>query len=188
MRLLTATLLICTLARVVAAEDEPWASEKPLVSPLRSFTIVQQREGNWSTTSGGNWSTTIHFQKAPAIQLTETYPWPASFYVSPDDHWMLQVQKSGSGDNISFLFRVDSNGRFWRMEPGLMKLAWTFIERSESLHQSDLYHTGIAFRSWDLRTQLLHFTFYGTYMQQSGVDVPLTYDLKRNVIKRDPKS
>jgi hypothetical protein len=102
---------------------------------------------------------------------------------------MLQVQKSGSGDNISFLFRVDSEGRFWRMEPGLMELAWAFIERTQSLHRSDLYHTAIDFRSWDLRSGLLHFTFHGTYTKRdAGIDIPLTYNLDKHVIARDTKA
>src|SRR5437764_4110489 len=97
---LAITLLICMLCSVaVAAEGEPWATDKPLVSPSHSFTIVQQRNGDWSTT--------VQFQRrhAPDITFTDVYPWPALFYISPDDRWILQVQKSGSGDNISFLFR-----------------------------------------------------------------------------------
>jgi hypothetical protein len=181
MRSLCATVLV--VSSVAAAQNEPWATDKPLVSPRGSFTVVQQR--------GEDWSTTIHFQHIHAsdIQFTDVYPWPALFYIAPDDRWMLQIQKSGSGDNISFLFHVDSEGRFWRMEPGLMELAWGFIERTQSLHRSDLYHTGIDFRSWDLRAHVLHFTFHGTYdRRQAGLEVPLTYDLQKHVIARDTKA
>ncbi len=165
------------------AEDYPWANEKPLVSPAKSFSVFQQRDGDVFTT--------FHFQRkdAPNIRFTEVYPWPALFYISPDDHWMLQVQKSGSGDNISFLLKIDAEGRIWRMEPTLMELAWSFIKRSKSLHESDLYHTGIEFRSWDLKSQQLHFTFSGTYMKRDDRFIlPLIYDLKRNVIKNNPKT
>jgi hypothetical protein len=183
MRLLAATLLISALSSIAASEDQPWAIDKPLESPLHSFSVVQHRDGNWSTT--------VHFERihAPDITFTEVYPWPALFYVSPDDRWMLQIQKSGSGDNISFLFHIDSEGRFWRMEPGLMELAWAFIEHTQSLHQSDLYHTGIDFRRWDLRAHLLHFTFHGTYdTRHEALEVPLTYDLQKHVVARDTKA
>ena len=73
MRSLAATMLMTTLSSVVAADGEPWAFEKPLVSPSRSFTIVQQRDSDWSTT--------VHFQHihAPDIKFSESYPWPALF-------------------------------------------------------------------------------------------------------------
>jgi len=181
-RLLAATLLISMLARVVAADTEPWANEKPLVSPSRSFTIVQRRDSGWTTT--------VHFQHTNAdVVLTDMWDWPALFYIAPDDRWILQVQKSGSGDNISFLFRVDPEGRLWRMEPAIMQLAWAFIERTESLHETALYHTGIDFRSWDLRSHLVRFTFHGTNTaRQAHLDVPLTYDFQKHVIARDTKA
>ena len=75
------------------------------------------------------------------------------------------------------------------MEPGFMQLAWAFIERTESLHRSDLYHTGIDFRSWDLRGHVLHFIFHGTYdRRQGGLEVPLAYDLEKHVVVRDTKA
>ena len=51
MRLLGTTLLIWTVGSLAAIEDEPWASDKALVSPSRSFTIVQQRDADWFTTT-----------------------------------------------------------------------------------------------------------------------------------------
>ena len=183
MRLLAATFLICIIAGVAGAEDDPWAMDKPLVSPSRSFTIVQQREDGWPTT--------IHFQRlhVPDIKFTDVYAWPALFYISPNDCWMLQVQKSGSGDSIAFLFRIEPEGRVWRLEPSLMELAWTLVERTRSLHPPDLYHTGIEFKGWNLRGHLLHFTFHGTFMHtDAGVEIPLTYDLKKHIITVDTKS
>jgi len=183
MRFLLFALLLRLFGSIATAAGEPWAIEKPLVSPSGSFTIVQRRDADWSTT--------VHFQRirAPDIRFTDVYPWPALFYIAPDDHWMLQVQKSGSGDNISFLFRIDPEGRLWRMEPGLMELAWAFVERTQSLYRSDLYHTGIEFRSWDLSAGLLHFTFHGTFVDRPArIDIPLSYDLKKSAIARDPKA
>jgi len=177
---LTVILMGCAFA--LQAENEPSAFKKSLISPAQSFSIFQWDDDNWYTR--------VHFlhSGSPDIQFTDIYSWPALFYISPDDHWMLQIQKSGSGENISFLFRIDPEGRFWQMEPSLMELAWAFIERNQSLHKSDLYHTGIEFRSWDLQAQQLHFTFRGTYDKRSGgIDVPLIYDLKKNVISKETK-
>ena len=53
----------------------------------------------------------------------------------------------------------------------------------------DLYHTGIDFRSWDLRAHLLHFLFHGTYMQRDErFELPLTYDFQKHAIARHPKT
>ena len=182
-RTLLAIVLCATSCLAVAQDKDPWAMDKPLLSPSGSFSILQHRDEDWATT--------VHFKRihAPDIRFTEVYPWPALFYISPDDHWILQIQKSGSGDNISFLYSVDTEGRLWRMEPSLMKLAWASVERTESLHQSDLYHTGIEFRSWDLKTQQLHFVFHGSYDKRDGeIEIPLIYDLQKNVITPDKKS
>jgi hypothetical protein len=158
------------------AEDEPFAMDKPLSSPRGSFSIIQHRDENWTTT--------IHFAHGgqPDLLLTEDYPWPALFYISPDDHWILQVQKSGSGDNISFLYRLDSDGRLWRMEQRLGELAFAFLKRRGVADFKDLYHTGIAFQSWDVRAAKLLFSIHGSSLHQSGegIDLHLVYDLKRH--------
>ena len=162
--------------------DEPWAYEKPLISPAKTFSIHQQRKDSWHTT--------VHFlrNRKPDIQFTDDYSWPALFYISPDDHWILQIQKSGSGDNISFLLRVDAEGRICRIKPTLMELAWTFLERSNSIKETGLYHTGIDFGSWDLQARSLHFIFHASCSNRpDGLHIPLIYDLKSNVVTLDSK-
>jgi hypothetical protein len=127
-----ATLLICAISCASAAtEDAPFAHEKPLHSPRGTFTIQERRDGNWHTT--------IHFARSAhaEIELTVDYPWPGLFYISPDDHWVLHIQKSGSGDNISFLWRVDSDGRIWRMEPAIGALAFGPVATKISFRQGD---------------------------------------------------
>ena len=175
--LAVAYLYVCVIA---ASEDAPFATDKPITSPSGTFSIQQHYDGNWTTTirfAGG-----AH----PDLTLTDDYPWPGLFYISPDDHWILQIQKSGSGENIAFLSRVDSEGRFRHTEPEFMELAWAFIERVQSLHRADLYHTGIDFRWWDLGSHLLHFTFRGTYMNRDkGLEISLSYDFQKRVIKHD---
>jgi hypothetical protein len=172
-----ACLVACGAA---AAEDAPFAHEKPLTSPRGTFSIHQQRDGNWTTT--------IHFARGahPNFTLTDDYPWPGLFYISPDDRWILHIQKSGSGDNISFLLRVDSEGRFWRMEPGVGELAFAFLKQKALADSKDLYHTGISFDAWDLPRHRLLFTVHGSRVEHSGegIDIPLVYDLQRNTFQR----
>jgi|SRR5438105_4887889 len=179
MRSLVAAL--CISGCVVAyAEDAPFVMDKPLSSPRGSFTIAQHRDGNWTTT--------IHFAhgEQPDLLLRDDYPWPGLFYISPNDHWILQVQKSGSGDNISFLYRLDPGGRLWRMGQPLGELAFAFLKRSGVADFKYLHHTGIEFQSWDLKAQKLLFSIHGSSVHQSGagIDINLVYDLRRHTFGR----
>src|SRR5436190_9914129 len=103
-------LLPLFLAASVFAADEHLPGEAPVTSAHGGFTITQRFDQNWHTT--------VHFKNPdlPSIILADDYPWPGLFYISPDDHWLLHIQKSASGDNISFLYRVEASGRLWRME------------------------------------------------------------------------
>lgn len=127
------------------------AQEGPLVAPRHSFTISQQQNRGWTTT--------LHFAHATQsdVILGDQYPWPALFYISPDDHWILQIQKSGSGDNISFLYHVEQSGRVWRMEQGIGDLAFRFLDRLPGPHRAEMYHTGIDFDAWSMRDDSLRF-------------------------------
>jgi len=185
MKIQSAFWKVCLVSLVLVGSgfaDEPWAYEKPLISPSKTFSIHQKRKDSWYTT--------IHFFRdgRPDIQFSDDYSWPALFYISPDDKWMLQIQKTGSGDNTSFLLKVDQEGRCWRMEPKLMEHAWTFLEDSHSIKETGLYHTGIDFGSWDLKDHSLHFTFHASCSNKpDGLHIPLRYDLKSNVLTFDSK-
>ena len=172
-----------TLALLSACFSMSLAQEAPLVSPQRSFTISQKRNDEWSTT--------LHFAHGARadVSLEGHYPWPALFYISPDDHWILQIQKSGSGDNISFLYRVEQSGRVWRMEQGFGELAFTFSDSLPGLQHPELYHTGIEFGAWNMRDGLLRFTIYGSSVERSGEGLKreLIYDLNKHRF-RTPKA
>jgi hypothetical protein len=152
------------------------AADEMLASSRGTFTITQHLAGNWTTK--------LHFTKPGTadITFTDDYPWPALFYVSPDEQWILQVQKSGSGDNISFLYRLDTNGRLWRMEQRFGELAFTYLQRSLGISIADLYHTGIEFTGWNLKAGILRFTIRGSSTKKSGkgVNQELIYDLQKH--------
>jgi hypothetical protein len=175
--------LFFALTLLVACGTFSIAQETPLVSPRRSFTISQQQNGGWTTT--------LCFAHAahPDVTLAGGYPWPALFFISPDDRWILQIQKSGSGDNISFLYRVEQSGRVWRMEQGFGELAFQFLDRLPGLHRAEMYHTGIEFHAWSMRDGLLRFTIHGSSVEQSGkgVERELIYDLTNHQF-RAPKA
>jgi hypothetical protein len=175
--------LFFALTLLVACGTFSIAQETPLVSPRRSFTISQQQNGGWTTT--------LCFAHAahPDVTLAGGYPWPALFFISPDDRWILQIQKSGSGDNISFLYRVEQSGRVWRMQQDFGDLAFHFLEQLPGVDRAEMYHTGIEFRAWSMRDDSLRFSIRGSSVEQSGkgVEQELIYDLKNHQF-RTPKA
>ena len=170
-----AAIAICLINSGVALA----AADETVVSPRGNFTITQHDNGNWTTR--------LHFTKPGSadIILTDDWPWPALFYVSPDDQWILQIQKSGSGDNISFLYRLDAHHRLWRMEQRFGELAFTHLKRSRGLAVADLYHTGIEFVGWNLEAGILRFTIHGSPTKRSGEGVhqELIYDLEKHTFR-----
>ncbi len=171
MRFLMATavgLSSCTLSTLAADKETP--------SPRGTFIITQHYEGNWTSK--------LHFTKKvhPEITFTDDYPWPALFHVSPDDQWILQVQKSGSGDNISFLYHLDSRGRLRRMEQPFGELAFGYLQHAFGVPIADLYHTGIEFTGWGLHPAILRFSIHGSSAKNGGEGVSreLIYDLQKH--------
>jgi len=154
----------------------PLRADESLRSPKGTFTITQHQDGNWTTK--------LHFAKGahPNVALTDDYPWPALFYVSPDERWILQIQKSGSGENISFLYRLEPNGRLWRMEQRFGELALAFLERARGIPLADLYHTGIEFEAWNPKRGLLQFTIRGSSVKRSGegITMQMVYNLNEH--------
>jgi hypothetical protein len=172
--LLAVVCLWLTIGATLRAEDEV------TISPRSSFKIIQHYEGNFVSR--------IHFSKKaiPDVILGEPepnlYAWPALFYISPDDKWVLQIQKTGSGDNTAFLFHVEPNGRVWRMEEPVYDLAYSYITQHSRANKTAMYHTGLEFGSWDLKAGFLRFSFNGTFDGGGGIKRKLAYDLKQHLI------
>lgn len=169
-----ATLAICFSGYLFSS----LAADETFASPRGTFEIIQSRDGISAAS--------LHLVKGnyPDIPLGDAYPWPALFYVSPDDHWILQIQKTGSGENIAILYRFETNKRLWRMEQHLDDLAFAFLLRSSGISRQAYYHTGIEFVSWDPKNSILEFTVSGSSVAGSGkrVHITLKYQLANNVI------
>ncbi|MCE0522831.1 MAG: hypothetical protein LV480_07960 [Methylacidiphilales bacterium] len=170
---------LITLLFFVAGISQGFCDDEITVSPKHTFEIVQKyREQDQMY--GHVWTETLHFFKDNAKDIVLEYgiSWPALYYVSPDDQWILRIQKSGSGDNISYLYRVESNQSVWRMEEQVGELGFAFLAHQPGGLPSGLYHTGIEFTSWDLQSGLLHFTIHGSGDHSGdGIERSLTFNL-----------
>lgn len=177
-----ALLLLCLLGMALPLR----AGDETLASPRGTFTIAQHFDGEV-------WTSKLHFGKGGRadIMLTNEYPWPADFEVSPDDKWILRIQKSGSGDNVSFLYQMDAAGRLWRMQESFHQAAFAFLASSLKVTEKELYHTGIEFDSWDMRRGLLRFTIRGSLValvgkgEGGGISQSLAYDMANHRFHMD---
>ena len=171
-RLCVRCFVLCFLALSQVGQ----AADEMLVSPRSTFTVIQHYEGNYTSS--------LHFTKGKHQDITfgDSYPWPALFYIAPNEEWILQIQKTGSGDNTAFLYRLESNHRLWRMEESLYDLAFAFLQRVPGMSDASLYHTGVKFDSWDLKAGLLRFTFDGTKNGGGSITRKLAYRLKDHII------
>lgn len=181
-------LLACWMGTIGAgvAEEVPYATGKPLASPQGTFTVSQFR----GPAPDGNFKTRIHFTKDrhPDLFLEAEWVWPALFYVSPDDRWILQIQKVGSGDNVSYLHHLDAQGHL-HTERRLNERAFKHLEGVLQVPESDLYHTGAEFQGWDMKSGLLKFTLSGSFVDKKGrLHQDLFYDLKNDRFRTPGKT
>lgn len=175
------TRLITLLAFLVSASSG-LGDDEITVSPKKTFKIIQHYSENWTEI--------VHFTKGQSADVTLEYgiSWPAQFYISPDEQWILRIQKSGSGDNISYLYRIAPNQSVWRMEQQIGQLGFDFIQRDTDLSKLGLYHTGIEFISWDIKACELHFEIHGSFEEgNKGLKRKLIYNLRDHTISA-PKS
>lgn len=150
------------------------------VSPKGTFKIIQHGEFRNSVY---NVTESLRFAKGSEVVLEYGIFWAADFYISPDDHWILRIQKTGSGDNTGYLYKVEPF-RVWRMEEHLPELGFDFLQHQPGGVMGGLYHCGIDFVSWDLKTSSLHFSIHGSGEQSgTGVHRSLTYKLFENRIE-----
>jgi len=149
------------------------------VSPKGTFKIVQHYDDK------NGFSETLHFNSGPDpdVILEGEISWAGDYYIAPDDRWILRIQKTGSGDNTSYIYFIEKNGSLWRMEQPLGDMGFDFLRHQLGGLPSGLYHAGIEFISWDMKNHLLHFSIHASSDPGTGgVEKTLTYQLLQNKI------
>jgi hypothetical protein len=155
------------------------ADDLVTASPKGAFKIVQhydEKEG---------WSEMLHFadKSQPDVTLEGEISWPGNYYIAPDGRWILRIQKTGSGDNTSYIYFLENNGSVWRMEQPLGDMGFDFLRHQPKGLPTGMYHSGIEFISWDMPNHLLHFSVHSSSDPGTGgVHQDLTYRLLENRI------
>jgi hypothetical protein len=104
------------------------------------------------------------------------YDWAGHYSISPDERWILRLQKIGSGSNIGILYAVEPNGRLMEVV-GFNALLWDAWDEVSPLKRSDLFHTFIRNAVWSKDGKSLELNLVGTEIggMGNGVDVRMVY-------------
>jgi len=151
-------------------------AEEEIVAKARSgrFEVAQEYRGEFVET--------VRFSdpKLSTVRLSGVC-WPGIYSISPNEHWLLRTQKTGSGEAIAILYRVEENGRVSEVV-GFDGLLWGVSDTVSRLKQKELYHTGIADVAWSEDDRFLEIVLSGSNASKSGdgIECRIQYDLNSN--------
>jgi hypothetical protein len=147
-----------------AIPDEYGNSTFETLAPSGKLKIIQRPEEH-------GWIMEVEFTNAafPPARLKGEEGFPALFYLSPDERWLFEIRKDGSGSNDAHLYKLQKH-RLQRTEDSFTKLSFAYLEKQFGFDEADHYHTGFAFKSWDMAKMSLKFTLVGN---TSSTHIPL---------------
>jgi hypothetical protein len=161
-------------AAILLAQTFVSFAEEPLRSPRGTFQIRQ--------TKGEDWEACISFSdsRKPPVHLSRV-SWPGVFSISPNDEWILRIQKVGSGENVGFLYRIENTGRVFEVLE-FNKALWRTSDDHSRLKHRDLYHPAIEAAVWssDSKTLLLHLRGSNAKKNNDGLLADVIYDLRNH--------
>lgn len=118
---------------------EKTGAEEVAESPSGSFSIHQSY--------GDGWSEEIYFTGSKTTSNLAGFAWPGRYSISPDEHWVLRIQKTGSGDNMAILYQIKENSQVVEVKDFDKKL-WAASDKVARLKKAEMRHTGVTKVSW----------------------------------------
>jgi len=182
------------LLAVLAAGGNGWAAAEPLGEPagdqepatkapeLKDFKVA-------AAAPSGAFTIRQLFVEVESIEVVEfksrsgkpvelaRYDWAGHYLISPDERWILRLQKVGAGSNIGILYAVEPKGRLMEVV-GFNALLWEASDEVSPLKLSDMFHTFIKSAVWSKDGNSLEINLVGTEAGdvRNGVDVRMVYD------------
>lgn len=185
-----ASLFVMAIYATAIAASDRGPGQYVEKSPSGRYNIVQrytEPKDAQDNQDLGAWEAVLHFadrSKPDATLATDSdrYLWPADYLISPDEQWILRLQKTGSGENSALLYHVNANGQVWRLEQRLDELAFAVATVGSHLSRSDYYHISVALVSWDIAAGLVHLKIFATPEDRanSPIDRKVVYDLRKH--------
>jgi hypothetical protein len=166
------TITIIALFAVVATAyaDEEVAAK----ATSGRFEVTQEYQGDFIET--------VRFSnpKLSAVRLSGL-SWPGIYSISPNEQWMLRTQKTGSGESIAILYRIEENDRVSEVV-GFDDLLWGVSDTTSRLKKKELYHTCVSKVAWSEDNATLEIVLRGSNASKSGdgIECRTFYDLKDN--------
>lgn len=189
-----ASLLLFTICGIARAADRG-PGEDIEKAPSGKYAIVQryiEPKDPEDNQDSGAWEATLHFSDKSKPDATlaaepDRHFWPADYRISPDEQWILRLQKTGSGENSALLYRVDSNGQVWRLEQRLDDLAFAVATAQTHLNRTDYYHIEIGLTSWDIASGRIHLRIRAVAEDNANpsIDQKVVYDLHKHRMAAD---
>jgi hypothetical protein len=185
-----ASLFVMVMYATAIAASDRGPGEYINKSPSGRYSIIQryiEPKNPPDNQDFGAWEAVLHFsdKSKPDATLSadpDRYLWPADYLISPDEQWILRLQKTGSGENCALLYHVDLNGQVWRLEQHLDDLAFAVATARSHLSRSDYYHIGVGLISWDVRAGLLHLEIDArpNDRENPSINLKIVYDLHKH--------
>jgi hypothetical protein len=184
-----ASLLLFTICWIANAADRG-PGEYIDKAPSGKYTIVQryiEPKDPQDNQDFGAWEATLQFSDKSKPDATlaaepDRYLWPSDYRISPDEQWILRLQKTGSGENSALLYHVDSNGQVWRLEQHLDDLAFAVATAQTHLNRTNYYHIEVGLTSWDIASGRVHLKIRATAEDKANpsIDQKVVYDLRKH--------
>lgn len=166
----TITIIALFVFVVTAYADEEVAAK----ATSGRFEVTQEYQGDFvETVRFGN-------PELSTVRLSGL-PWPGIYSISPNEHWLLRTQKTGSGDSTAILYRVEENGRVSEVV-SFDDLLWGISDTTSRLKKKELYHTCVSKFAWSEDNGTLEIVLRGSNASKSEdvIECRIQYDLKSN--------
>ena len=191
----TASVIVVMIATAItAAEKAP--SELVEKSPKGRFTVTQRwiKPDYIASNTDCNdpdcgWQAVLEFaykSRRPLFLAAhpEWYSWPADYRISPDEQWIIRDQKTGSGENALFLYRIAPEGQVWRSAVPIDDVVFAALLAPLRRTRDDYYHLQVRVVSWDLAAGRVHLKAYATPNDREHEvirDRAVLYDLEKHL-------
>ncbi len=182
-------------ATSIAAGDKA-PSEFVEKSPSERFTVTQRwvkpdyiASDTDCNDSDCGWQSVLEFADKSKRHVSlaahpEWYVWPADYRISPDEQWIIRDQKTGSGENALFLYRITPDGQVWRLAETVDDVVFTALLAPLHRTRGDYHHLQVVLVSWDLAADRVHLKASATPNDRDHGAIrgrAVTYDLKKHV-------
>lgn len=188
------SFVIAMCATAMASEQGPGHYVEK--SPSGRFTITQRwvkpdyiASNTDCNESDCGWQAVLTFadKSKRDVQLAappEWYVWPAGYRISPDEQWMIRDQKTGSGENAFFLYRITPDGQVWRLAEPIDDAVFAALLAPLHHTRDDYYHLQVALVSWDVAAGRVRLKAYPTPNDREHELIDgraVMYDLNKHV-------